>query len=128
MTKNIQQKITNKKRKKEKRGKEADEGAQESEEKGIPNPLNEKVLKKLEKMRKDMSKLKLNQEFNIDVEKYLLPEADTSMVPPLPEQPQPNPAMVQTPPPVTQTGLTPTEQALLSEEERMIALRNRGLV
>ena len=79
-------------------------------------------------MRKDMSKLKLNQEFNIDVEKYLLPEADTSMVPPLPEQPQPNPAMVQTPPPVTQTGLTPTEQALLSEEERMIALRNRGMV
>jgi len=26
-----------------------------------------------------------------------------------------------------QTGLTPTESALLSEEEKMIALRNRGL-
>ena len=37
-----------------------------------------------------MFKLKLNQEFNIDVEKYLLPETDTSMVPPLPEQPMPN--------------------------------------
>ena len=102
--------------------------AKESEEKGIPNPLNKRVIKKLEKMRKDMFKLKLNQDFNIDVEKYLLPEADTSMVPPLPEQPQPNPAIVQNPPPVTQTGLTPTEQALLSEEERMIALRNRNMV
>ena len=30
-------------------------------------------------------------------------------------------------PNVMDTGLTPTEQALLSEEERMIALRNRGL-
>ena len=51
------------------------------------------------------------------------------MIPPLPEQPQPNPAIVQSPPPVTQTGLTPmAEQALLSEEERMMTLRNRGLV
>ena len=50
------------------------------------------------------------------------------MVPPLPEQPQPNPAIVQTQPSVTTTGLTPAEQALLSEEERMIVLRNRGLV
>ena len=102
--------------------------AKESDEKNIPNPLNRQVLKKLEKIRKDMSKLKLNQEFNIDVEKYLLPEADTSMVPPLPEQPMPNVSVVQQTPNVMQTGLTPTEQALLSEEERMIALRNRGLV
>ena len=46
------------------------------------------------------------------------------------EMPQPNPAIVQTAqatPNVMSTGLTPTEQALLSEEERMIALRNRGL-
>ena len=69
-----------------------------------------------------MFKLKLNQEFNIDVEKYLLPEPDTSMVPPLPEQPMPNNAIVQSPPPISQTGLTMTEQALLSEEEKMIKL------
>ena len=100
----------------------------ESREKNIPNPLNMKVLRKLEKLQKDMSKLKLNQEFNIDVEKYLLPETDTSMVPPLPEQPMPNVSVAQQAPNVMQTGLTPTEQALLSEEERMIALRNRGLV
>ncbi len=101
--------------------------AKESEEKNIPNPLNNKVLKKLEKMRKDMSKLKLNQDFNIDVEKYLLPEADTSMVPPLPETPMPNVSVTQTTPNVMQTGLTPVETALLSEEEKMIKLRDRGL-
>ena len=50
------------------------------------------------------------------------------MVPPLPTQEMPNPAIVQTPPPVTQTGLTMMEQALLSEEEKMIKLRDRGLV
>jgi hypothetical protein len=47
------------------------------------------------------------------------------------ELPQPNPGVVQSTaqatPNVMQTGLTPTESALLSEEEKMIALRNRGL-
>ena len=50
------------------------------------------------------------------------------MIPPLPEQPMPNSAIVQSPAPVTQTGLTMAEQALLSEEEKMIKLRDRGLV
>ena len=49
------------------------------------------------------------------------------MVPPLPEQPMPNQTIVQTPPPVSKTGLTMTEQALLSEEEKMMTLKNRGL-
>ena len=102
--------------------------AKESEEKNIPNPLNKRVLKKLERMRKDMFKLKLNQDFNIDVEKYLLPEADTSMVPPLPETPMPNVSVAQATPNVMQTGLTPVETALLSEEEKIIKLRDRGLV
>jgi hypothetical protein len=35
--------------------------------------------------------------------------------------------MQQQTPNVMQSGLTPTEGALLSEEEKMIALRNRGL-
>jgi len=47
------------------------------------------------------------------------------------ELPQPNPGIVQSTaqatPNVMQTGLTPTESALLSEEEKMITLRNRGL-
>jgi hypothetical protein len=49
------------------------------------------------------------------------------MVPPLPEQPQPNVSMTQSTPNVMQSGLTMTEQALLSEEEKMIKLRDRGL-
>jgi hypothetical protein len=100
----------------------------DSKEKGIPNPLNDKVLRQLGKIENKLYKQKLNQDFIINVEDYLLPEPDTSMVPPLPETPMPNVSVAQATPNVMQTGLTPTEQALLSEEERMIALRNRGLV
>jgi len=101
----------------------------ESEEKNIPNPLNDDVLEILDKIQEELyDKQKLNQPFVIDENKYLIKDStDTSMVPPLPEQPMPNPAIVQSPPPVTQTGLTPAEQALLSEEEKMMKLRDRGL-
>ena len=49
----------------------------------------------------------------------------------LPEQPMPSSqviqsAMMPTTGPMNQ-GLTPTENALLSEEEKMIRLRSRGL-
>ena len=100
----------------------------ESKEKGIPNPLNNRVLRQLNKIENKLYKQKLNQPFILNEEEYLLPEPDTSMIPPLPEQPQPNPAVVQSPPPVTQAGLTMTEQALLSEEEKMMVLKSRGLV
>jgi len=102
--------------------------AKESEEKNIPNPLNNRVLNQLGKIENKLYKQKLNQPFIINEEEYLLREPDTSMVPPLPEQPMPNPAVVQSTPPVTQTGLTPVEQALLSEEEKMIILNDRGMV
>jgi hypothetical protein len=39
----------------------------------------------------------------------------------------PNPQIVASQPTVMQTGLTPTEQALLSEEEKVLKLRQRGL-
>ena len=94
----------------------------------IPNPLNRKVLKQLNKIEKRLYKQKLNKDFILNEEDYLLPESNTSMVPPLPEQPQPNVSMTQSTPNVMQTGLTPVETALLSEEEKMIALKNRGLV
>jgi len=100
-----------------------------SEEKGIPNPLNDRVLEVLDKIQEELfEKQKLNQPFVINEEDYLLPETNTSMVPPLPEQPMPNAAVVQTPSPVTETGLTMVEKALLSEEEKMMTLKNRGLV
>ena len=47
--------------------------------------------------------------------------------PPLPIQPSPNQQVVQTMPTISQTGLTPTEQGLLSEEEKAIRLKQRGL-
>ena len=98
-----------------------------SKENNIPNPLNRRVLKQLKKIEKQLYKQRLNKDFIINEEDYLLPEPNTSMVPPLPEQPQPNVSIVQSTPNVMQTGLTPTETALLSEEEKMIAIRNRGL-
>jgi hypothetical protein len=99
-----------------------------SEEKGIPNPLNDRVLEKLFEIQEELfEKQKLNQPFVIDEKDYLLPETNTSMVPPLPEQPMPDAAVVQTPPPVTETGLTMVEKALLSDEEKMMTLKNRGL-
>jgi hypothetical protein len=39
----------------------------------------------------------------------------------------PNPQVLMSQMPVSQTGLTPTENALLSEEEKQIRLRQRGL-
>jgi hypothetical protein len=100
-----------------------------SEEKNIPNPLDDQVLEILESIQdKLFEDQELNKPFVINEEDYLIKDPKkTSMVPPLPEQPMPNPAIVQTPPSVTQTGLTAMEQALLSEEEKMMTLKNRGL-
>ena len=51
--------------------------------------------------------------------------------PPLPSTPMPNQQVVQTAAlpasGATMNGLTPTENALLSEEEKMIKLRSRGI-
>jgi len=48
--------------------------------------------------------------------------------PPLPIQPTPSQQLAQAAPNITQTGLTPVEQGLLSEEEKVIRLKQRGLV
>ena len=67
----------------------------------------------------------------IDLQDYLV---DTSPVgsAALPQTPMPNPEVVQPPMPQVpgnmNQGLTPTENALLSEEEKQIRLRQRGLV
>ena len=102
--------------------------AKDAKEKGIPNPLNRRVLRTLGKIERALYRQRLNKDFIINEEDYLLAPKETSMVLPLPEQPMPNVSVAQQTPNVMQTGLTPTEQALLSEEERMIALRNRGMV
>ena len=81
----------------------------------------------------------LSKEFKIKLSDFGIEEQETPTNTPsnqdpdlnLGELPQPNPGIVQSTaqatPNVMQTGLTPTESALLSEEEKMIALRNRGL-
>ena len=115
------------------------------------------VLPTLNQMRRDMNRLPLGgvfekniepQEFaeggsaytptlaeiyggGIDLNDYLI---DTNPLGPaaLPEQPMPSPQVVQ-PQPMVQApglmnqGLTATENALLSEEEKQIRLRQRGL-
>ena len=48
------------------------------------------------------------------------------MIPPLPEQPMPNAAIVQSSTTCKSNWVDYGEQALLSEEEKMIKLKNRG--
>ena len=82
----------------------------------------------VEEIKDDMLDLDLSQPFDLRLEDYISPDDEgLTQVPPLPEQPMPNPQIVASQPNVMQTGLTPTEQALLSEEEKVLKLRQRGL-
>ena len=76
-------------------------------------------------MYEDFTKQSLDEPWNFKLEDYL-PQPEPQSRVPLPVQPQPNPVVVQAPN-AMQSGLTPAEGALLSEEEKMIRLRNRGL-
>lgn len=98
-------------------------------------PLDQEVLQILNQMRRDMTGASLDDRFQdqIRLEDYLTGEKRSSSIndiptPPLPEQPQPNPQIVSTPPMPMQSGLTTTENALLSDEEKAIRLRQRGVV
>jgi hypothetical protein len=82
-------------------------------------------------MKRDMMNIPLQGSFQeyIKLENYLIPDQRSSLptnVPPLPEQPMPNQQVVQTPQPMQQ-GLTVTENGLLTDEEKAIRLRQRGL-
>jgi len=94
-----------------------------------PNPFQQ-ARPAIDRMYKDMVKQRFNKEWTLKLEDYL-PAAEPQSRAPLPPQPQPNPQVVssmqQQTPNVMQSGLTPTEGALLSEEEKMIKLRQRGL-
>ena len=99
--------------------------AQLAEDKGIPNILTDEILEVIEQMSLDMSELKLNQEFDLNIENYLIPTSadEASLItPPLPGTPMPNvktaAANVN---PIT--NLTRTQEALLSPEEKIIASR-----
>jgi len=97
----------------------------------LPPEIDRSVIKTLYDMRKDMFNIPLNGNFEdyIKLENYLIPDQRSSLptnVPPLPEQPMPNQQVVQTPQPMQQ-GLTVTENGLLTDEEKAIRLRQRGL-
>ena len=107
-----------------------------AKEKGIPNPLNKGVKRRLKKIIKRLKKQKLNRD-------YIIKESDYLSVPPRDNQIQQEPFKSQTALPptpgidaqqfaqatqnITQTGLTHTENALLSNEEKAIKLRQQGL-
>ena len=97
---------------------------------GQPNPFLG-AEGTLEAMRNLMETQNLYGNFNLDLENFL-PDTDPAGQSALPQQPMPSPAVVQTAmapaPGVTNQGLTPIENALLSEEEKQIRLRQRGLV
>ena len=81
-----------------------------------------------------MQRLKLNRDFDLDINKYLLQNVNTSelQTPPLPKEVTEtavNPNVINS----GQTaqlnnGLTMAENALLSEEEKMIKLKSRGMI
>ena len=106
-----------------------------SEEKGIPNPLNKNVKNRLKKIRKQLKKQRLNSD-------YIIRESDwTASLPvnqgtqlaqanqvPLQATPGVNPEVVaQAPQQAGATGLTYSENALLSNEEKAMRLRQKGL-
>jgi hypothetical protein len=99
-------------------------------ETGQPNPMQQ-ALPIIINMSNAFRQIKLNQDFIYTLEDFL-PQSSKEVVPQstLPIQPMPN-ASILTPPsaPVAglQNGLTTTENALLSESEKQIRLRQRGL-
>ena len=97
----------------------------------IPNPLTKRIRRRLNKIEKRLKKQRLNKEFKIDEERYLLePRAslpagmDKAPTTPLPQTPMPDQKLVASMPQINQqTGLTSTEAALLSPSEQEIARR-----
>jgi hypothetical protein len=84
----------------------------------------------LRAMNAAMQSLTLFDEFDLDLQDFL-PDSDPEGQSALPLTPMPNQQVVQTAAMpaagVMNQGLTPVENALLSEEEKQIKLRSRGL-
>jgi len=99
-------------------------------ESGQPNPFLG-AEGTLEAMRSLLQIQNLYGDFQLDLENFLPdtePEGQSALPPtPMPAQEVVQTAAVQAPGVINQ-GLTPTETALLSEEEKQIRLRQRGLV
>ena len=95
---------------------------------GVDNPFEE-ARDVLLDIQDDLRDLSFDDEFNININDYLTPDPSI-LGQMLPQTPDVNPALMSQVMPsqnVMETGLTPTEQALLSEEEKAIRLRQRGM-
>ena len=97
----------------------------------IQDALNQQydVNSIIDNIARDLDSLTLNDDFNIELTDYMQP-ATTIQAPPLQDQPMPNSQVIQGQPQqnLMASGLTPVENALLSEEEKMIRLRQRGMI
>jgi len=101
-----------------------------AKENNIPNPLNRSVIRRIKKIEKRLKKQKLNSDFIVKTSDYMSA---------LPGQAQPNTmtAQLNTPPinpqlvagnrGLTPSGLTASENAYLSNEEKAIKLRSKGM-
>ena len=106
-----------------------------AKEEGVKNPLNRSTIRLIERIEKKLKKQRLNKDFIIDEKDWIREPKKTSSLgfgDTLPTTPMPNQQVVQTAAlPASgalNQGLTATENALLSEEEKQITLRNRGMV
>jgi len=98
----------------------------------LPAGMPDYVLDILDTIKDQMENIPLGDNFYkyINPKDYMIDQQSSLPQGYAPQQPMPTPSVVQ-PQPVQQfstaTGLTPTENALLSEEEKQIRLRQRGL-
>ena len=99
---------------------------------GVSNPFDDARFE-INDILQDLKNLSFDDNFDdeINIEDYLQDESEPVAQVPLPETPMPNSQVLQTAqvlnPNVLESGLTTAEQALLSEEEKLIRLRLRGL-
>ena len=99
---------------------------------GVPNPYDEALLD-INDIVQDLRNLSFDDNFEdvINISDYIIDEGELISQAPLPTQPMPSPTVIQTAQNQAlggmNQGLTPIENALLSEEEKQIRLRQRGL-
>ena len=102
-----------------------------SERIGIENPYEEALLD-INDIVQDLRNLSFEDDFDeeINVQDYLIDDEPLAQVP-LPQTPMPSNQVIQTAQLQAMgnmnQGLTPIENALLSDEEKQIRLRNRGM-
>ena len=95
---------------------------------GEPNPMKQ-AIGAIRSMNRRLNRLTLDGEFDLNLDDYL-PDTDILDQSAMLQTPAVNPDVLQSnlqSSAINQQGLTPSEQALLSEEEKAIRLRQRGL-